>query len=361
MDECMEIGQLNPGKAKAEKWMAGLLAGVLLCSAILEGTPLDFTISMLRSDGLVTEMVEEDTDHEKNAQMKAFEMESSDVTEDNAIGALAEVIPEEEIVEIPAAVISGEEIVEIPAAVISGEEIVEISATVIPDGEIAKIPVTVIPDGETAKIPEIVIPDENITDVSIPNDSKEEIQGEVSFKPSEPLVKELPDDTMQEVPAVETAFVIDEEGMLCEFHPEYAEITDGVLALPKEGCTGIRSGAFSDCGAEIYEIYIPATISVIEEGAFSGLDFLEWIEAEEGNPGCCSIDGVLFDETATVLLAFANGRIGNYLVPRTVTRIGDCAFMNTSITALDLRRCKEVTFGNNVFGNAADTVKLLMP
>ena len=348
MDECMEIGQLNPGKAKAEKWIAGLLAGVLLCSAILEGTPLDFTISMLRSDGLVTEMVEEDTDHEKNAQMKAFEMESSDVTEDNAIGALAEVIPEEEIVEIPAAVISGEEIVGIPAAVISGEEI-------------AKIPVTVIPDGETAKIPEIVIPDENITDVSIPNDSKEEIQGEVSFKPSEPLVEELPEDTMQEVPAVETAFVIDEEGMLCEFHPEYAEITDGVLALPKEGCTGIRSGAFSDCGAEIYEISIPATISVIEEGAFSGLDFLEWIEAEEGNPGCCSIDGVLFDETATVLLAFANGRIGNYLVPRTVTRIGDCAFMNTSITALDLRRCKEVTFGNNVFGNAADTVKLLMP
>ena len=348
MDECMEIGQLNPGKAKAEKWIAGLLAGVLLCSAILEGTTLDFTISMLRSDGLVTEMVEEDTDHEKNAQMKAFEMESSDVTEDNAIGALAEVIPEEEIVEIP-------------AAVISGEEIVEISATVIPDGEIAKIPVTVIPDGETAKIPEIVIPDENITDVSIPNDSKEEIQGEVSFKPSEPLVEELPEDKMQEVPAVETAFVIDEEGMLCEFHPEYAEITDGVLALPKEGCTGIRSGVFSDCGAEIYEIYIPATISVIEEGAFSGLDFLEWIEAEEGNPGCCSIDGVLFDETATVLLAFANGRIGNYLVPRTVTRIGDCAFMNTSITALNLRRCKEVTFGNNVFGNAADTVKLLMP
>lgn len=348
MDECMEIGQLYQGKAKAEKWIAGLLAGVLLCSAILEGTPLDLTISMLRSDGLATEMSGEATDHEKNAGMKAFKMDSSDVTEDNAIGALTEVIP-------------GEEIVEIPAAVISSEEIVEISATVISDGEIAKIPVAVIPDGETVKIPEIVIPDENITDVSIPNDSKEETRGEVPFKQSEQLVEELPEDTMQEVPAVETAFVIDEDGMLCEFHPEYAEITDGVLALPKEGCTGIRSGAFSDCGAEIYEIYIPATISVIEEGAFSGLDFLEWIEVEEGNPGCCSIDGVLFDETATVLLAFANGRIGTYLVPRTVTRIGDCAFMNTSITALDLRRCKEVAFGNNVFGNAAGTVKLLMP
>ena len=335
METYLETGQLYMRKGKAEKWIAGVLVVVLLCSAILEGTPLDFTVSMLRNAGMVTEMTIEDADREKNAGMKAMEWELSDVKEDNAPNLLAKVILE--------------------------EDSLKLSKMVMPEEENAKMPVTVIPDGEIGKNPELVIPEKNITEIANSTDLKEETQDAELIQPSEPLVEELPDHAMREVPVMETAFVIDEEGMICDFYPEYASISDGVLTLPEDGCTGIRSGAFADCGAEIYEIYIPAAISVIEEGAFSGLDFLEWIEAEEGNPGCCSVDGVLFDATCTVLLAFANGRIGTYLVPGTVTRIGEGAFENTSITALDLRQCGNVTFGNNVFGRAADKVKLLLP
>ena len=78
--------------------------------------------------------------------------------------------------------------------------------------------------------------------------------------------------------------------------PEYAEMPDGCLTLPA-GCTGIRSGAFSGCSAVILELYIPAGTAVIEEGALSGLNFLEWIEVESGNAGVTSDSGVLFDST----------------------------------------------------------------
>lgn len=140
----------------------------------------------------------------------------------------------------------------------------------------------------------------------------------------------------------DSAFEIDESGMICAFHEEYAEIERGILNLPEQECRGIRSGAFSGCTAEIYELQIPANITEIEHGAFAGLESLEWIETAAENPVYVSSDGVLFNRGRTVLLVFPCGRVGGYLMPESVEQIAKDAFYYTSISILDVRECANI-------------------
>lgn len=158
-----------------------------------------------------------------------------------------------------------------------------------------------------------------------------------------------------------SCFLIDETGMLFGFLPEYAQMQDGYLMLPEE-CTGIRSGAFSGTGAQIAELYIPAGVTMIEDGAFTGLDSLTYIDVDGSNPVYTSINGVLFDSTATVLLVFPAGRIGAYLLPAQVTQIAGGAFMNTSLSHLDFRRCSPLFLGENIFGpSLGDGIVISVP
>ena len=167
---------------------------------------------------------------------------------------------------------------------------------------------------------------------------------------ADPAVPDTGDEENGEQPSV-SCFLLDEMGMLYGFLPEYAEIPDGCLTLPAE-CTGIRRGAFSGCGAGILELYIPAGAVTIEEGALADLLSLEWIDVENGNSGCVSDSGVLFDSTMSVLLAFPAAWMDIYSVPSYVTRIADRAFDGTSIYRLDLRECSTLSFGENVFGSS---------
>ncbi len=167
---------------------------------------------------------------------------------------------------------------------------------------------------------------------------------------ADPAVPNTGDEENGEQPSV-SCFLLDEIGMLYGFLPEYAEIPDGCLTLPAE-CTGIRRGAFSGCGAGILELYIPAGAVTIEEGALADLLSLEWIDVENGNSGCVSDSGVLFDSTMSVLLAFPAAWMDIYSVPSYVTRIADRAFDGTSIYRLDLRECSTLSFGENVFGRS---------
>ena len=146
-----------------------------------------------------------------------------------------------------------------------------------------------------------------------------------------------------------SCFLLDESGMLCGFLPEYAEISDGCLFLPPE-CTGIRSGAFSGTGDEITELYIPSGAVMLEAGALNGLNSLLWIETDGPNPVYTSINGVLFDSTASTLIAFPAGRTDAYSLPPHVTQIAGGAFADTSLRRLDLRRCSVLFLDGNIFG-----------
>lgn len=152
-------------------------------------------------------------------------------------------------------------------------------------------------------------------------------------------------------PVSVSGFLIDSEGMICGMDASTVAVEDGYLELPAEGCSGIRSGALSETASGIVEIYIPSNIVVVEEGAFSSLCQLEWIEAAGGNAGCMSIDGVLFDGSGTTLLAFPGGRTDRYSVPESVTKIAGGAFANACVSGLDFWMCGPVEIGTGIFGS----------
>lgn len=74
-------------------------------------------------------------------------------------------------------------------------------------------------------------------------------------------------------------------------------VIDGVLCIPTtETCTGIAADALVSLGAQVYEIYIPANITTIEEGALNGLTELFYIEVHPDNPVYTSNGGILSEK-----------------------------------------------------------------
>lgn len=202
---------------------------------------------------------------------------------------------------------------------------------------------------------EVVQEEEMSVSEVIPNVIFPEIEEPVVVPPivEKPLVEEEQGEVVvdeADPPSAFPGFVIDENEMICGIDTEILSISDGYLELPSEDCVGIRRGALAEIGDLIREVYIPSNISTIEEGAFLGLTCLEWIEAESGNTGCISVDGVLFNGNGTTLLTFPSGRTDGYIVPVNVTGIASSAFADTQITFLDLWSCEPLMIGESIFG-----------
>lgn len=142
-----------------------------------------------------------------------------------------------------------------------------------------------------------------------------------------------------------SGFLIDESGKITGISNRDLVVSDGCLMLPSEGCTGIATGAFLGAGDGIVEVSLPANMTELEEGAFLGLNEVEWIETEE-NLVYFSEDGVLFSEDGTCLFAFPAGRTGTYPLPESVTRIATDAFAGASIEKISDLRDREIDFGN---------------
>lgn len=87
--------------------------------------------------------------------------------------------------------------------------------------------------------------------------------------------------------------------------------------------TVIGSGAFRSCSFS--EIVIPAGVSVIGEHAFYTCRLNNFI-VDPNNLVYASLEGVLFNKELTMLISYPSGRLGEYTVPSTVTKIGADAF-----------------------------------
>lgn len=192
----------------------------------------------------------------------------------------------------------------------------------------------------------VVVPAETLPQMSEETMSQipEEI---VPSVPDAPAGSDLPSGALEEentvIPATVDGFFVDEYGMISGIaDPSVAE--DGCLILPSEGCSGIRRGAFAGAPAGICEVFIPANITLIEEGAMSDLSDAEWFEAEPGS--YYSEDGVLFSEEGTCLLAFPSARTGFYKVPSGVSRFAHDAFAGARIETVDVTKCTLTDMGN---------------
>ena len=83
--------------------------------------------------------------------------------------------------------------------------------------------------------------------------------------------------------------------------------------------------AFDNC-SKLQAITIPATVTAIEDLVFCGCSDLRSIDVEEENTIYRSVDGVLFNKAMTTLVCCPAGKLGEYVVPTSVTTIGRYAF-----------------------------------
>lgn len=91
-------------------------------------------------------------------------------------------------------------------------------------------------------------------------------------------------------------------------------------------------------------------IQNIENGAFSELGELTWIEAG-GTGEYTARDGILF--SGTELAAFPAGRTGIFEMPKDVTSIRASAFANTNLDKIDMRNCISILCDEGIFGDGA--------
>ena len=99
-------------------------------------------------------------------------------------------------------------------------------------------------------------------------------------------------------------FLTNEKGHIAGYTDASKFLKDHLVVLPRDAaCTGIEKGALKGLETDIHEIYIPANISYIAEGALDELVKLYYIEAAPDNPRFYSENGVLY---------YRNGKVAVY-------------------------------------------------
>lgn len=228
--------------------------------------------------------------------------------------------------EAPAAAVSGEADSVVPgnpAPILSDESAAEVPEA--PAATVPEEPEVSVPEGTAPVIPEVPeasVPEEPA--ISVPDDPAEQVPPENTGNGS--------------VPGVIDGFLVNESGIIYGISDPDLVVNDGYMEFPTEKCTGIAAGTFSSGLPTVREIFIPANITYIEEGAFSGLANMEWFEMESSG-AYYTEEGVLFAEHGTCLLAFPAGRTGNYKVPSHVVRFAAGAFDSAQIEVLDATAC----------------------
>ena len=100
------------------------------------------------------------------------------------------------------------------------------------------------------------------------------------------------------------------------------------------GVTSIGNYAFYGC-TSLTGVTIPASVRSIGDSAFYGCTSLAAITVDAGNTCFASVDGVLFDNGKSTLLAYPNAKGTSYRIPTGITSIGEYAFDGcTSLTSV---------------------------
>ncbi len=128
------------------------------------------------------------------------------------------------------------------------------------------------------------------------------------------------------------------------------------LELPSS-LTSIGAWAFNDCSS-LSSIVFPSSLTSIGRGAFYGSGIRE---IHNASPCFIVEDGVLFDsEKKTLIYCFDKGKI-RYVVPSSVTSIGDGAFWGcSSLSSLELPSSL-TSIGNGAFWGCSSLSSLEFP
>lgn len=94
-----------------------------------------------------------------------------------------------------------------------------------------------------------------------------------------------------------------------------------------DSMTEISLGVFSRCKS-LAEVNIPENVNYIGTSAFDDCSSMLAINVAESSELYCDIDGVLFNKDQTEILKYPEGREEGYIIPPTVTTIGEYALKN---------------------------------
>lgn len=110
-------------------------------------------------------------------------------------------------------------------------------------------------------------------------------------------------------------------------------------------------GWFADSSMSIT---LPASLNHLGNGVFSNGNIYA-INVDESNSTYASVDGVVFSKDLTTLLVYPKGKLNSYVIPETVTAIGDYAFYSCDLTQITIPETVtsigDYAFGDNGFEN----------
>ena len=121
----------------------------------------------------------------------------------------------------------------------------------------------------------------------------------------------------------------------------------GTLAIPADSnLISIGDNAFANC-TKLRRVDLPASLERVNGSAFFGTTSNMEINVASKNKHFVSIDGVLFNYTKSMIVAYPAGRTAAYTVPENVRYIGSCAFAYTKASSVDLGSVTEI--GDSAF------------
>ena len=122
--------------------------------------------------------------------------------------------------------------------------------------------------------------------------------------------------------------------------------------------TSIGASTFNGC--RLTTVFIPQSVSNIGSRAFAGCSTLEQIAVDDLNPHYCDLDGILFDRSQTMLIQCPPRKSGSYVVPDTVTSIGESSFSDSAFYSIDIQ--DGVTdLGSYAFRDATTLTNICIP
>ena len=127
------------------------------------------------------------------------------------------------------------------------------------------------------------------------------------------------------------------------------------VADPLEGCVGILA------------LGIPASISSIEDGAFSGSDTLQYLVVSDDNPTYASFDGALYSADLATLRLIPEGRVGAVRIAPSATDVdpevfSHCPSVDAVVADADSAAYELLAKDGSEYGNAiGEKITILFP